>query len=299
MHGAHPPALWNESGHRQIPHDDARVYKTLREADTVGLFQVESRAQMASLPRNDPDKFYDLVIQVAIIRPGPIVGDMMNPYMERRQGRQEIRYPILYSNPCCIGPWGVPLFQEQLLRIAMIIANFTGGEAEELRRALGSRRSVEKMRALELKLRNGMDQNGVSPAAQEEIIKAISSFALYGFPESHVASFALIAYASAWLKFYYLAAFAAAILNNQPMGFYSPAVLVKDAQRHGLRVKPVDVLRSSWSCTLEKEENGTISLRLGFRYVRGLRQGSAAELEAARAMRSFASIRNWPVVSLR
>ena len=260
---------------------------------------MESRAQMASLPRNDPDKFYDLVIQVAIIRPGPIVGDMMNPYMERRQGRQEIRYPILYSNPCCIGPWGVPLFQEQLLRIAMIIANFTGGEAEELRRALGSRRSVEKMRALELKLRNGMDQNGVSPAAQEEIIKAISSFALYGFPESHVASFALIAYASAWLKFYYLAAFAAAILNNQPMGFYSPAVLVKDAQRHGLRVKPVDVLRSSWSCTLEKEENGTISLRLGFRYVRGLRQGSAAELEAARAMRSFASIRNWPVVSLR
>jgi error-prone DNA polymerase len=274
----------------QIPHDDARVYKTLREADTVGLFQVESRAQMASLPRNNPDKFYDLVVQVAIIRPGPIVGQMMNPYMERRQGRQEIRYPHPLLEPVLYRTLGVPLFQEQLLRIAMIIANFTGGEAEELRRALGSRRSAEKMRALELKLRNGMDQNGVDAAVQEEIIQAISSFALYGFPESHAASFALIAYASAWLKFHYLAAFTAAILNNQPMGFYSPAVLVKDAQRHGLRVKPVDVLRSNWSCTLEKEANGTLSLRLGLRYVRGLRQGSAAELEAAREMRSFASI---------
>jgi error-prone DNA polymerase len=274
----------------QIPHDDAKVYKTLREADTVGLFQVESRAQMASLPRNNPDKFYDLVVQVAIIRPGPIVGQMMNPYMERRQGRQEIRYPHPLLEPVLYRTLGVPLFQEQLLRIAMIIANFTGGEAEELRRALGSRRSADKMRALELKLRNGMDQNGVGAAAQEEIIQAISSFALYGFPESHAASFALIAYASAWLKFHYLAAFTAAILNNQPMGFYSPAVLVKDAQLHGLRVKPVDVLRSSWSCTLEKEENGTISLRLGLRYVRGLRQGSAAELEVAREMRPFASI---------
>src|SRR5580704_3216577 len=274
----------------QIPHDDPKVYKTLREADTVGLFQVESRAQMASLPRNNPDKFYDLVVQVAIIRPGPIVGQMMNPYMERRQGRQEIRYPHPLLEPVLYRTLGVPLFQEQLLRIAMIIANFTGGEAEELRRALGSRRSADKMRALELKLRNGMDQNGVGVGAQEEIIQAISSFALYGFPESHAASFALIAYASAWLKFHYLAAFTAAILNNQPMGFYSPAVLVKDAQRHGLRVKPVDVLRSNWSCTLEKEANGTISLRLGLRYVRGLRQGSAAELEAAREMRPFASI---------
>ncbi len=274
----------------QIPHDDPKVYKTLREADTVGLFQVESRAQMASLPRNNPDKFYDLVVQVAIIRPGPIVGQMMNPYMERRQGRQEIRYPHPLLEPVLYRTLGVPLFQEQLLRIAMIIANFTGGEAEELRRALGSRRSAEKMRALELKLRNGMDQNGVGPAAQEEIIQAISSFALYGFPESHAASFALIAYASAWVKFHYLAAFTAAILNNQPMGFYSAAVLVKDAQRHGLRVKPVDVLRSSWPCTLEKEANGALSLRLGLRFVRGLRQGSVAELEAAREMRSFASI---------
>ncbi|RRA48312.1 error-prone DNA polymerase [Acidipila sp. EB88] len=273
----------------QIP-QDAEVYKSLCRADTVGLFQVESRAQMASLPRNMPDRFYDLVVQVAIIRPGPIVGKMMNPYMERRQKRQPVRYPHLLLEPVLKRTLGVPLFQEQLLRIAMTIADFTGGEAEELRRALGSRRSVEKMRALEIKLRKGMDKNGVSPEAQEEILQSISSFALYGFPESHAASFALIAYASAWLKFHYLAAFTAAILNNQPMGFYSAAVLVKDAQRHGLRVKPVDVLRSSWPCTLEQEENGTLSLRLGFCYVRGLQRVSANDIEAARGMRAFASM---------
>jgi error-prone DNA polymerase len=274
----------------QIPHDDSKVYESLRRADTVGLFQVESRAQMASLPRNNPDKFYDLVVQVAIIRPGPIVGKMMHPYMERRQGRQEIRYPHPLLEPVLHRTLGVPLFQEQLLRIAMVIGNFTGGEAEELRRALGSRRSAKKMRALEIKLRAGMDANEVSPTAQEEIVQSISSFALYGFPESHAASFALIAYASAWLKFHFLGAFTAAMLNNQPMGFYSPAVLVKDAQRHGLRIKPVDVLRSSWACTLEKEESEKLSLRLGLLYVRGLRPGSAAELVDARQMRPFASI---------
>ena len=274
----------------QIPHDDEEVFASLRKADTIGLFQVESRAQMASLPRNNPDRFYDLVVQVAIIRPGPIVGQMMNPYMERRQGRQKVTYPHPLLEPVLHRTLGVPLFQEQLLRIAMVIANFTGGEAEELRRALGSRRSADKMKALEIKLRAGMDANGVERKAQEEIIQEISSFALYGFPESHAASFALIAYASAWLKFHYLGAFTAAILNNQPMGFYSAAVLVKDAQRHGLRVKPVDVLRSTWPCTLEPEENGTLSLRLGLRYVRGLREASARELESARDMRLFASI---------
>ena len=259
----------------QIPHDDPKVYKMLQAADTVGLFQVESRAQMASLPRNNPDKFYDLVVQVAIIRPGPIVGQMMNPYMERRQGRQEIAYPHPLLEPVLRRTLGVPLFQEQLLRIAMVIANFTGGEAEELRRALGSRRSADKMRALEVKLRVGMDANGVGLKAQEEIILAISSFALYGFPESHAASFALIAYASAWLKFHYLAVFTTAILNNQPMGFYSAAVLVKDAQRHGLRVKPVDILFSDWNCTLEREPDDCYSLRLGLRYVRGMRPCSS------------------------
>jgi len=274
----------------QIPHDDRQVYASLRKADTIGLFQVESRAQMASLPRNNPDKFYDLVVQVAIIRPGPIVGKMMSPYMERRQGRQEITYPHPLLEPVLRRTLGVPLFQEQLLRIAMTIADFTGGEAEELRRALGSRRSADKMRALEIKLREGMDKNEVGIAAQEEIIQSISSFALYGFPESHAASFALIAYASAWLKFHYLGAFTAAILNNQPMGFYSAAVLVKDAQRHGLRVRPIDVMRSSWPCTLEREEDGSLSLRLGLRFARGLRETAAVELEAARTQRAFASI---------
>jgi error-prone DNA polymerase len=274
----------------QIPHDDRQVYASLRKADTIGLFQVESRAQMASLPRNNPDKFYDLVVQVAIIRPGPIVGKMMNPYMERRQGRQEITYPHPLLEPVLRRTLGVPLFQEQLLRIAMAIADFTGGEAEELRRALGSRRSADKMRALEVKLREGMDKNKVGIAAQEEIIQSISSFALYGFPESHAASFALIAYASAWLKFHYLGAFTAAILNNQPMGFYSAAVLVKDAQRHGLRVRPIDVLRSSWPCTLEREDDDSLSLRLGLRYARGLRENAAGDLESARTQRAFGSI---------
>ena len=274
----------------QIPHDDPEVYASLRKADTVGLFQVESRAQMASLPRNNPDRFYDLVVQVAIIRPGPIVGQMMNPYMERRQGRQEVRYPHPLLEPVLKRTLGVPLFQEQLLRIAMTIADFTGGEAEELRRALGSRRSAEKMKVLEAKLRKGMDNHQVSPEAQQEIIQSISSFALYGFPESHAASFALIAYASAWLKFHYLGAFTAAILNNQPMGFYSAAVLVKDAQRHGLRIKPIDVTRSSWNCTLEHEDNASLSLRLGLRYAHGMRQGAALDVVAARDLRPFGSI---------
>ncbi len=273
----------------QVPHDKD-VYKSLQEADTIGLFQVESRAQMASLPRNNPKVFYDLVVQVAIIRPGPIVGQMMNPYMERRKDKSKITslHPLL--DDVLKRTLGVPLFQEQLLRIAMVIADFSGGEAEELRRALGSRRSQDKMRALEAKLRAGMNAKKVDAKAQEQIILAISSFALYGFPESHAASFALLAYASAWLRFHYRAVFTAAILNNQPMGFYSAAVLVKDAQRHGLRIKPVDILRSEWNCTLEREENDAYSLRLGMRYVRGLRAAVAAEIERARALRPFGSI---------
>jgi error-prone DNA polymerase len=273
----------------QIP-QDPKVYESLCRADTVGLFQVESRAQMASLPRNNPDRFYDLVVQVAIIRPGPIVGQMMNPYMLRRQKRQDITYPHPLLEEVLHRTLGVPLFQEQLLRIAMVIADFTGGEAEELRRALGSRRSADKMRVLEVKLRAGMDAKGVNATAQEEIILSISSFALYGFPESHAASFALIAYASAWLKFHYLPVFTAAILNNQPMGFYSAAVLVKDAQRHGLRVLPVDITRSEWNCTLEQQDAGKYALRLGLRYVHGLRSTVAAEIERVRLLNQFRSI---------
>jgi len=239
----------------QLPADDPVVYKTLRQADTVGMFQVESRAQMSSLPRNAPVKFYDLVVQVAIIRPGPIVGKMMHPYMRRRQGREQVTYAHPSLEPVLKRTLGVPLFQEQLLKLSMIAANFSGGEAEDLRRAMGFKRSEERMREIETKLRSGMAQNGISPEAQEEIITQITSFAKFGFPESHAASFALIAYASAFLKVHYLAAFTAALLNNQPMGFYSPATIVKDVQLHGLKVKPIHVLHSDWLCTLEKSVN--------------------------------------------
>ena len=262
--------------------EDEEVYKVLQQADTVGMFQVESRAQMASLPRNKPDKFYDLVVQVAIIRPGPIVGQMMHPYMRRRQKKEEVTYPHPSLIPVLERTLGVPLFQEQLLRIAMTVANFSGAEAEELRRAVGMRRSWERMNNLEGKLREGMTANGIDTATQEGIIKNISSFALYGFPESHAASFALIAYASAYLKFHYLAAFTCGLLNNQPMGFYMPAVLVKDAQRHGLRIKPIDVQVSEWPCTLDHEPDGALSLRMGLGYAKGLRRQAAEALVADR-----------------
>ena len=320
-----------------LPQDDKQVYSTLQQADTVGMFQVESRAQMSCLPRLRPLRFYDIVVQVAIIRPGPIVGQMVNPFLERRQGRQEVTYAHPSLEPVLKRTLGVPLFQEQLLRIAMIAANFTGGEAEDLRRAMGFKRSQARMREIEAKLRAGMTQNGISPKAQEEIILSITSFALYGFPESHAASFALIAYASAYLKCHYLAAFTAALLNNQPMGFYSPATIVKDAQRHGLKLLPVDVTKSEWNCTLEQimnsprrhrgtenweknghglapistdsinnqqstinnssappclrgEMGGYIALRMGLRYVRGLREEAARSLLLERICAPFTSI---------
>jgi len=265
----------------QLPQDD-EVYRVLQKADTVGMFQIESRAQMASLPRNYPRKFYDLVVQVAIIRPGPIVGQMMHPYMRRRQGREEVTYPHPSLEPVLKRTLGVPLFQEQLLRIAMTVADFSGAEADELRRAVGMRRSWERMKNLEGKLRAGMTRKGIDTKTQDTIVQYISSFALYGFPESHAASFALIAYASAYFKVKYLAAFTAAILNNQPMGFYSAAVLVKDAQRHGLRVKPIDVQVSGWPCTVEHESDGTLSLRIGLGYAKRLNQQAAEALVQSR-----------------
>jgi error-prone DNA polymerase len=228
---------------------------------------------------------------VAIIRPGPIVGKMMHPYMRRRQGKEEVTYPHPSLEPVLKRTLGVPLFQEQLLRMAMTVASFTGAEAEELRRAVGMRRSMQRMHDLEGRLRSGMTRNGIGPEAQENIVQGISSFAMYGFPESHAASFALIAYASAYLKVHYLAAFTCGLLNNQPMGFYSPAVLIKDAQRHGLRVRPIDVERSDWPCTLEAEPDGALSLRIGLVYVKGLRQSSAEALLAVRIHQGpFASV---------
>jgi error-prone DNA polymerase len=272
-----------------LPADDPVVYGTLQKADTVGMFQIESRAQMACLPRLRPVKFYDIVVQVAIIRPGPIVGKMVHPYLKRRQGREapECLHPSL--EPVLARTLGVPLFQEQLLRMAMIAAGFTGGEAEELRRAFGFKRSEKRMGEVEVKLRRGMEKNGITGAVQDTIVKSITSFALYGFPESHAASFALLAYASAYLKCHYLAAFTAAILNNQPMGFYSPATLVKDAQRHGLRVRAIDVTRSDWLCTMERDEE-RLCVRLGLRFVKGLREEAGKEIVRERGGREFASI---------
>jgi error-prone DNA polymerase len=233
-----------------LPADDPTVYSTLQKADTIGMFQVESRAQMSCLPRLRPKRFYDIVVQVAIIRPGPIVGQMVNPFLQRRMGREQVTYPHPSLEPVLKRTLGVPLFQEQLLRMAMVVANFSGGEAEDLRRAMGFKRSEKRMKEIEARLRAGMERNGISREAQEQIVLSITSFALYGFPESHAASFALIAYASAYLKCHYLAAFTAALLNNQPMGFYRPATIVSDAQRHGLKVFPIDVMKSEWECTV-------------------------------------------------
>jgi error-prone DNA polymerase len=281
-----------------LPADDPEVYSTLQKADTIGMFQIESRAQMSCLPRLQPKRFYDIVVQVAIIRPGPIVGQMVNPYLQRRQGREAVNYAHPSLEPVLKRTLGVPLFQEQLLKIAMVAANFSGGEAEELRRAMGFKRSRARMKEIETRLRSGMQQNGIAREAQEQIILSITSFALYGFPESHAASFALIAYASAYLKCHYLAAFTAALLNNQPMGFYRPATIVKDAQRHGLKVLPIDVMRSDWRCTLEAAvgrssltvSRNEIVLRLGLRYARGLREEAAQVLVRERNRSPFASI---------
>ena len=272
-----------------LPQDDPAVYAALQKADTIGLFQVESRAQMSCLPRLHPTCFYDIVVQVSIIRPGPIVGKMVHPYLNRRLGREPVEslHPLLEST--LSRTLGVPLFQEQLLRIAMIAAGFSGGEAEELRRAFGFKRSEARMKEVEIKLRHGMTAKGILGDTQDRIVRAITSFALYGFPESHAASFALIAYASAYLKYHYLAAFTAAMLNNQPMGFYQPVTLIKDAQRHGLKFKPIDVTRSDFDCTIEKGPQGLL-VRMGLRYVKTLRKETALQIVQQRAESPFISI---------
>jgi error-prone DNA polymerase len=273
----------------QLPPDDPAVYRSLQEADTIGVFQVESRAQMATLPRVRPERFYDLVVQVAIIRPGPIVGDMVHPYIRRRRGREPVTYPHPSLEPILRRTLGVPLFQEQLLKMAMVTAGFTATEAEELRRAFGFKRSERLMAEVETKLRAGMACQGIHGAAAEEIVHAITAFALYGFPESHASSFALLAYASAYLRVHHPAAFYAALLNNQPMGFYHPATIVKDAQRHGLRILPIDVTRSEWLCTIEPAATG-LAMRMGLRYVKGMRERAARAIVEAREARAFGSI---------
>jgi error-prone DNA polymerase len=250
------------------------------------MFQVESRAQISFLPRMMPRTFYDIVVQVAIIRPGPIVGEMLHPYLRRREGREEAASPHPSLDDVLKRTLGVPLFQEQLLRMSMLVADFTGGEAEELRRAMGFKRSQERMADIEVRLRDGMTGKGIVGEAQDRIVQSITSFALYGFPESHAISFALIAYSSAYLKCHYLAAFTAAMLNNQPMGFYSPFTLVKDAQRHGLHFKPVDVTESEYRCAVLDKH----TVRLGLNYVKGLPEQTALAIVAERAREPFSSI---------
>lgn len=279
----------------RLPPDDPATYAMIQKADTIGVFQIESRAQMATLPRLKPRRFYDLVVEVAIIRPGPIVGEMVHPYLNRRAGRELVRYPHPTLEPILERTLGVPLFQEQLLRIAMTAAGFTGGEAEELRRAMAFKRSVERMQEIETKLRRGLTANGIEGEAAEEIVRGITSFAMYGFPESHAASFALLAYASAYLKAHHPEAFLCALLNAWPMGFYHPATLVKDAQHHGVRVLPIDVERSAWRCTLERGGNGgpprpRPSVRLGLRYARGFREAAGERLVRARSERPFRDV---------
>ena len=301
-----------------LPAGDPAVYAMLSRADTIGVFQVESRAQMATLPRMKPRTFYDLVVEVAIIRPGPIVGKMVHPYLDRRAGRAPVVYDHPALEPILRRTLGVPLFQEQLLRMAMAVAGFSGGEAEELRRAMGFKRSAARMEKIERRMREGMARNGISGATADRIVQSITSFALYGFPESHAASFALIAYASAWLKCHHAAAFFAAMLNCYPLGFYHPSTLVKDAERHGVVMAPIDVTCSDWRCTLERRNlsptlsldkerrkddpasasflmpsppsGAAFALRLGLKYIAGLRAETGARIERERAVRPFASI---------
>ena len=269
-----------------IPKDDTATFELMQKADTVGTFQIESRAQMATLPRMKPKEFYDVAIEVAIIRPGPIVGQMVHPYLARRNGEEPIEHIHPSLEPVLARTLGVPLFQEQMLKIAMIMADFDGGEAEELRRAISFHRSQDRMKKVVAKLKANMTRKGIAPEVQERIVNSLSSFALYGFPESHAISFALLAYASCWLKVHRAPEFYCGLLNNQPMGFYSPATLIKDGKRRGVKFLAVCVVRSGELCTIG--EDGAI--RLGLNYVRGLHRDKAAFLIAERNRRPFDSL---------
>jgi error-prone DNA polymerase len=272
-----------------IPKDDAKTFEMMQTADTIGVFQIESRAQMATLPRLKPKCFYDVVIEVAIIRPGPIQGDMVHPYLARRARKEPVTYFDERLKPVLERTLGVPLFQEQMLKIAMIMANFSGDEAEELRRALSFHRSEERMKRVSVKLREAMARNHVAPDVIEKVLHSITSFALYGFPESHAISFAILAYGSAYLKTHRPAEFYASLINNQPMGFYTPATIVKDARRHGVKVKPVCVAQSEWNCTVVADD----TIRLGFCVVNGLRREHAEDFLRERNERPFASLKDF------
>jgi error-prone DNA polymerase len=280
-----------------IPAEDPAVYAMIQKADTVGVFQIESRAQMAMLPRLKPACFYDLVIEVAIVRPGPIQGDMVHPYLRRREGRDPVTYPSAAVRGVLERTLGVPIFQEQVIKLAMVAAGFTPGEADHLRRSMAAWKRKGGLEHFEQRLIDGMRQRGYKEEFARQIFAQIQGFGEYGFPESHSASFALLAYASAWLKRYEPAAFMAALINSQPMGFYSPSQLVQDARRHGVEVRPVDVRYSGWDCTLEeREEPGARphthepAVRLGMRLVERLSHDAAERVAATRAERAFDSV---------
>jgi error-prone DNA polymerase len=276
----------------EIPAEDKATYDSMCAADTIGVFQVESRAQMATLPRLRPSEFYELVIEVAIIRPGPIQGGMLQMLLARKSGKEEVTYfgKTAKEMPELVEvlqrTWGVTLFQEQILKIAMVLAGFTGGQADELRRALNFNRSDERMNRVCDKLRRGMQDHGHDSAFIDEVVKAVSSFAVYGFPESHAISFALLAYASTWLKVHRPAEFLCGLLNNQPMGFYSPASLVHDAKKHGVKVRPVSVLESDWLCMMLPDG----AVRLGLCYVHGLSKEEGVRMVSERGRQPFTSL---------
>jgi error-prone DNA polymerase len=275
-----------------IPAEDPRVYDMICQADTMGVFQIESRAQMSMLPRLRPRRFYDLVIEVAIVRPGPIQGQMVHPYLRRRNGEETPSYPNDEIRAVLDKTLGVPLFQEQAMRLAVVAAGFTPGEADQLRRAMGAWRRPGVIDQFRRKLLAGMQARGLGQLFAEQVFQQIRGFGEYGFPESHAASFALLVYVSAWLKRHYPAAFVAALLNSQPMGFYNPAQLVRDAREHGVRVRPVDVNASDWDCTLETDGDAAVSapaIRLGFRLLGGLPRKEIERLVAARGAGRFRS----------
>jgi error-prone DNA polymerase len=309
-----------------VPEGDPHVYAMIRRADTMGVFQIESRAQMSMLPRLRPRSFYDLVIEVAIVRPGPIQGHMVHPYLRRRNGEEPVVYPNEVVRRVLEKTLGVPLFQEQAMRLAVEGAGFTPGEADQLRRAMGAWRRPGLIDQFRKRLIGGMLRRGFTPQYAEAVFRQIRGFGDYGFPESHAASFALLVYVSAWLKHHYPAAFTAALLNSQPLGFYAPAQLVRDARQHGVEILPVDVNRSEWDCTLEKgqwvmglagglaghvaeshpedprgkaEANGgqarplNSALRLGFRLLHGMARADARRIVEARGGREFRSMQDF------
>jgi error-prone DNA polymerase len=278
-----------------IPPEDPAVYDMICRADTVGVFQIESRAQMSMLPRLKPRCFYDLVIEVAIVRPGPIQGGMVHPYLRRRNGEEPITYPNEAIKEALKRTLGVPLFQEQAMRLAVVAAGFTPGEADQLRRAMGAWRRNGDITRFRTKLIEGMKANGLSEEYAQRCFEQICGFGEYGFPESHAASFALLVYVSAWLKRYHPAAFCAAIINSQPMGFYQPAQLVRDAKEHGVKVLPVDVNHSGYDCRLETIDNrqspiDNPSVRLGMRLINGISQAKVEGIERAQGKRPFRSV---------